>query len=580
MIESFLKLDKMKFVYLFVLVFISFLFSSCKEEAEKELIAVGGPRYGGEFRFMSTEKITNLHPSSATDVYQQRILNQIFESLLKIDNQTMLAVPCLAESFTLSPDAKKYTFALRKGILFHDNDCFSNGKGKEMTAKDVKFSLEYACSGLSNNESSSFLTSRIKGAKEFNEKTKKSIKNQSVSGIKIINDYEISVELIEPYVNFDKLLTHSNLAIFPIEAFEKYGTKIGKNPVGTGAFQMESWSNEKIVLKRNPKYWKKDIHGNQLPFLDKIIMTYTTTKKDELLAFRNEKIDLVMELPVDEIDNVIGSFEDAQAGKNIKHRMDAVSSLSLTYLGMRHDLAPFNDVKVRKAFNQALNRNLLVDVWMKGEGFPMLNGYVPAYEGYNSSKIKGHAFDVENAQKLLAQAGYPNGKNFPVIDLYVNAKNGSILYELIRGVKSQLKQNLNVDINIISCSIEEREKAVRDGKALLWRSGWVADYPDAENFLDLFYSKNDQMSISAVNLMKYKNPTFDTYFAASFSEKDDKKRLDLLMKCDQIIVDDAVVIPLMNDDFFTMIHSRIRDFSTNSMEILDFSTIFIKEPRK
>lgn len=556
------------------------LISSCSESEEKQRVAVGGPRYGGEFRFMSSEKISDLLPANATDVYNQRVTNQIFETLLKIDPKDYSVQPLLAESYTVSADQKEYTFSIRKGVYFHDDACFSANQGREITAEDVKFSLEFACSGLPENETSGLLISRIKGAKEFNAKTKKSLGNNHVSGIKVLNSQTVSIELEDVCVTFDKILTHSNLAIFPQEAYDKYGKKLGKHPVGTGPFKLKTWTNDKIELERNDNYWRKDIHGNQLPFLDKIILTYSTDKKEELLAFRAQKIDLVTELPVEEIDNVLGTLEEAQAGKNVKHRMDAVSSLSLTYFGFKHDVAPFSDVKVRKAFNIALDRDDLVDNWMRGEGYAMNNGFVPPIEGYSSEKVRGFKQNVEQAKALLAQAGYPNGKNFPEVTLYVNAKQGSVIHELAKGVKAQLKQNLNVDIQIYVCSIEEREAAIKSGKALMWRSGWVADYPDAENFLDLFYSKNTQSSVSAVSLMKYKNPQFDELFKASLKEKDANKRDNLLVKCDQIIVDDAVVMPLMNDDFFTMIHSKFREFSSNSMEILDFSTIFIKEPKK
>jgi peptide/nickel transport system substrate-binding protein len=565
---------------IFALLLGLFLLNSCGEKTEKQRVAVGGPRYGGEFRFMSSEKIFDLLPANATDVYNQRVTNQIFETLLKIDTKDYSVQPLLAESFIVSPDQKEYTFTIRKGVFFHDDACFSGNQGREFTAEDVKFSLEFACSGLAENESSGLLISRIQGAKEFNAKTKKSLGNHHVSGIKVLNSQTVSIELVDVCVTFDKILTHSNLAIFPQEAYEKYGKKLGKHPVGTGPFKMKTWNNDKIELVRNDTYWRKDIHGNQLPFLDKIIMTYSSDKKAELLAFRAQQIDLVTELPVEEIDNVLGSLEEAQAGKNVKHRMDAVSSLSLTYFGFRHDAAPFSDVKVRKAFNIALNRDDLVEDWMHGEGYAMQNGFVPPMEGYDSEKVKGYKQNVAQAQALLAQAGYPNGKNFPTVTLYVNAKEGSVIHELAKGVQAQLKANLNVDIQILVCTIEEREAAIKAGKALMWSSGWVADYPDAENFLDLFYGKNTQSSVSAVSLMKYRSQQFDELFKASLKEKDPKKRNDLLVKCDQLIIDDAVVMPLMNDDFFTMIHSKFREFSSNSMEVLDFSTIFIKEPKK
>jgi peptide/nickel transport system substrate-binding protein len=404
------------------------------------------------------------------------------------------------------------------------------------------------------------------------------MKGQNVAGIKVIDDYTIEINLDESFVGFDKILTHSNLGIFAPEAYEKYGKNILKHPVGTGPFQIDNWNNQVLELKRNPRYWKKDAYGNQLPFLDKVVLTYSKTKKDELLAFRKEKIDIILEIPADEIENTLGTLKEAQAGKNIKHKVDSKSSVSVNFFGFATGVKPFNDVNVRKAFNIALDRNELVTNWMKGEGYPMMNGFVPPGSSYPNNKVNGFQFDVAKAKQLLAQAGYPNGNGFPVMDIYINTQAGSSTFELSQGIQKQLKENLNIDINIKLCSLKEREKAIKNGNALIWKTGWVADYPDASNFLDLFYSGEN--SVYKSNPFQYNNPTFNALLEASMKEKDNDTRLDLLVRCDQIIIDEAVVMPVFNDDFITMVNAKVRNFETNSMEILDFSTIFIKEPKK
>ena len=138
----------MKFNFLFLLLSLSLIISSCGSDSTdtNDLKAIGGKIYGGEFSFMSPEKIESLLPISVSDIYSNRILSQIYEPLLRIDMKTMQVTPSLAESFKVSGDAKVFTFKLRKGILFHDDDCFSNDKERELTAEDVKFSLDLACS--------------------------------------------------------------------------------------------------------------------------------------------------------------------------------------------------------------------------------------------------------------------------------------------------------------------------------------------------------------------------------------------------------------------------------------------------
>jgi oligopeptide transport system substrate-binding protein len=424
------------------------------------------------------------------------------------------------------------------------------------------------------------LVDKIKGAKEFYAKSKTSIPEEGVSGVKVIDKNTISIELVEPFISFEKILTHSSLGLFPKEAIDLYKGNIKKHPVGTGAFVMDIWNDKNVVLKRNNNYWRKDDFGNQLPFLEKITLTYVDDKKSELLAFRNTEIDLVLEIPVDEIDNVLGSLQEAQAGKTVKHKIDSKSSLSSTYFGFSHTQAPFNKVEVRKAFNLAIDRKIIVNNYLNGEGYPSENGFVPNLEGFSSEKVKGYKLNVQQAKNLLSKAGYPNGANFPTIDVYVNTKHGSSIYMLAKGVVDQLKANLNVNVNIKLCTLEERDKAILNKVALFWRGGWIADYPDPENFLNLFSSDHVGSNSTTMNQMKYVSKEYDRLLALSLKERNPKARNDYFVKCDQLIVNDAVIMPLINDDFITMVNSKVKNFETNSMEGFDFSSIFIKEPKK
>lgn len=554
---------------------------SCSDGAVdvSQLVGKGGAKYGGDFRLMSSEKITSLFPVATSDVYNQRIASQLFETILKIDFRKNAVEGNLAESFVISPDAKKFTLKIRKGVIFHDDDCFSGGKGREMKAEDIKYALDFACSGLKVNEMSWMLVDKIKGAQEFHDKSKNTLPEGGVSGIKLIDDNTITIDLMEPFVGFDRILTHSGLSIFPREAYEKYKGSINRHPVGTGPFRMTTWTEEKIVLQRNDKYWKKDSFGNQLPFLEKITMTYAQDKRSELLAFRNREIDLVLEIPVDEIEFILGSLEEAQEGKTVKHKIESKNSLSSTYFGFANDQAPFNDVRVRRAFNVGIDRNLITNEYLKGEGYPAVNGFVPNIEGFTSERVKGFKLNVAEAKKLMAEAGYPDGKDFPTLDLYVNTKKGSSIYLLALGVKDQLKQNLNVNINLRLCSLTQRDEAIQTGAAKFWRGGWIADYPDPENFLTLFSSDHIGTNSLTMNTVKYKSAKYDQLLRASMKERNSKIRNDLFVQCDQLLIDDAVIMPLLNDDFITMINSKIKNFETNSMEMLDFSTIFIKEPK-
>jgi oligopeptide transport system substrate-binding protein len=552
--------------------------SSCGEQESLQKEAIGGKMYGGEFKFMSSEKVTSLFPISTGDIYSQRLNSQIFEPLLRIDMETMNVVPAIAESYTVSDDAKTFTFKIRKGVRFHEDDCFQDGS-REVNAQDVKYSLEMACSGLPMNQMSYLLVNRIEGASSFHAKSKSSLPKTGVSGIQVKDDYTLEIKLVESFIGFDKILTHTNLSVFPKEAYEKYGKEITKHPVGTGPFMLETFDDKGVTLKRNDNYWRKDELGNQLPFLNKVIMSYAKDKKSELMAFRNKGIDIVLEIPVEEIENIFGSLQDAQAGKNIKHKVESESSMNINYVAFACESQEFKDPRVRKAFNLAVNRVEIVDKNLLGEGWAVQNGFVPKMDNYPGEKVKGHIYNVASAQALLAEAGFPQGKNFPTLDFYVNSIKGSASHKMCLGVAEQLKKNLNINLNIKLCTLDERDQAISKGIAKIWRTGWVADYPDAENFLSLFYSGNISENHSSVNSFRFRNAEFDALFEKALRERDTEKRNALFVKCDQMTVDQAAVMPIVTDDFMVMVNARVRDFKTNSMEYLDFSSIYIKEPK-
>ncbi len=560
---------------------LSLLFhTACSDSSDiSNLKAKGNAKYGGVFRFMSAEKITTLLPISSSSIYNQRVGSQIFETLLKVDPISNEIVPSVAESFTVNQDATKFTFKIRKGIFFHDDACFEGGKGRELTAHDVKNTLEFACSKAVDNEIYWLLISKIKGAKSYYANSQKGVAPKSLSSIKVIDNTTLSIDLEYSFVGFDKLLVHYSLGIFPREAFDKYGVEVGKHPVGSGAFRIEEWTEDKIVLARNSNYWMKDNLGNQLPFLANIEISYSKDKKSELLAFRTKSIDLVMDIPVDQIENMLGDLNTAIAGKTVKHKIDIREALGSAYYGFANTTEPFNNVDVRKAFNLAIDRVDLIENTLQGEGNPSIYGFVPQILDYTDTLVKGFPFNVVEAKQLLAKAGFPNGSGFPTVKLFVNAKIGTAPYKAAVGVCKQLKKNLNVNVTLNLCSIEDRDRAIQSGEAKMWRGGWIADYPDPENFLNLFFSENISNSSVISNPFKYSNKVFDANFKLAMRERDANIRRNLFVKCDQQIIDDAAIMPLFHQDFMTMVNFRIKNFVTNPTEIIDFSRMFIREPK-
>jgi oligopeptide transport system substrate-binding protein len=206
-----------------------------------------------------------------------------------------------------------------------------------------------------------------------------------------------------------------------------------------------------------------------------------------------------------------------------------------------------------------------------------MHGFIPPLDFYPNDDVTTFETNIEEAQKLLAQAGYPMGKNFPELQIWVNAPVGTPNYEMTRGFIDQINENLNVKLQIRVCNIFERDKAISTGEAKIWRAGWIADYPNPESFLSLFYSGNMGKRNSTINAFRYQNREFDQIFESANKEKDEIIRNQLYVMCDQIIANQSVVVPILTEDFTIVLNDRIRNFQANSLEVLDLSTIFIKD---
>jgi len=555
-------------VYFFIFIF---LYASCSENSiSKQRPAIGDKFYGGSFRFMSLEKVTALFPISSSDIYSQRINTQIFESLFKESTNNQSVEPFLIESYVKSSDGLLFTFTLKKGIYFHEAPCFKN-KTRELTAQDVAFVLQFACSKTELNHLSHLLVSKIVGSAEYYNK-----KSKTITGIRVIDSHKFSITLTQPFVNFEKILSHSGLGIFPEEALTKYGNSITKHPVGTGPFLLEKMNDNGITLKRNDKYWRKDKFGNILPFLAQIEMKYGKDKNSELQAFQKNEIDIILNVPTENVTNLFGSLNEAQKGKNQKHRIYSRKSSRINYLAFSTKQKPFNDLLVRQAFLNAVDITKVTDEILMGDGIPARFGIISEINGFIADTNFITEYNPDKAKNLLTQAGYPMGKGFPPITLWVNTMLGTSTNLWTKNITEQLKNNLGVDIKIKLCSFREKQDAIKKGEAVFWKSGWISDYPDPESIVSNFYQKYSYINPSWGNITCL-NKDFNTVFAKSLVEKNKEKRYKYLNLCNQFIMNEAIIMPVYFEDLFVIYNLKIRDFTVSSIESMDLSSVYLKE---
>jgi peptide/nickel transport system substrate-binding protein len=562
------------------------LFSSCKSNGSKdetndavsneELVkAEGGKYYGGVLKVNSLDAYSSLFPASIADIYSNHISGQIYEGLLKFNQSTLEVEPALAETYEVDAQNKVYTFKLREGVKFHDDECFEGGKGREITAEDFKYVFEYLCSNDEKNHSQYLVVDYIKGARDYADG-----KAKSVSGIKAIDKYTFQLELVEPFASYTNILALTQTSLFPKEALEKYGDNIANKAIGTGPYILTTNQQDKIVLTKNKEYWKKDEFGNQLPFVAEINISFEKNKTNELEMFNKGELDFVWGVPVDEIPNIMGTLDEAMEGKNREFVLQSINSLQTQYYGFLLTNPIFSNKKVRQAFNYAIDRDTIVNFVLQGEGEPAHNGIIPPMKGYPQKTVKGYDFEPQLAKKLFAEAGYPNGKGFPTIKLSYN-KVGDVNELIAKTIQYQLKTVLGVNIEFIELTTSEINEKRENGEINFWRYGWIADYPDPSNFIEQFHSKHIiEGKKSSINHNRYSNPEFDKYLDMAMSETNEEKRMKFYAKAESILIDDAAVIPIYYANEIRLVSPLLKNFPINEIEYRDYSVSYFVKPKE
>lgn len=553
--------------------------------------AKGGVFYGSVFRMNEIEDFRSLYPLNITEEVGLHITNQVYEGLVKLSQEDLTITPCLAEKWEKNADASQWTFHIRKGVKFHDDPCFKDGKGREVTAKDIVYCFEKLCTSSPENQlfQASF-KDRVVGANEYYQAT---VTNNShitkysleggVPGLKVIDDYTIQIDLVHPFAGFLNILCTPSCWVFPKEALEKYGIEMRAKCIGTGPFQVKSIKEgDVVILERNPNYWKVDEFGNKLPYLDAVKYSFIKEKKSELLEFKRGNLDMIYRLPIEMIPDILGELDHAKEG-NTPFEMQVVPAMSIFYYGFQHQGEIFNKKDVRLAFNYAIDREKIVNYTLQGEGIPGIYGIVPpSFKEYDSKKLRGYTFDVDKARKYLASGGYPNGKGFPKLTLQINSGGGDRNIQTAEVIQKMLKENLNIDVEINVMPFAEHLESLETGKAQFWKTGWGADYPDPETFLSILYGKNVPEKLSEksyLNSVRYKSAKFDSLFSAAMQEVDNKKRMDLYLQADQVAIDDAAIMPIFYDENYRLIQPNVKNFPSNAMEFRDMTRVYI-EPRE
>jgi ABC-type transport system substrate-binding protein len=508
--------------------------------------------------FAITEKYGSLDPIHVTDVASFHITSQIFEPLLRLDEKNLALKPLLAESWEVAEDNLTHTITLKKGVFFHDNKCFSGGKGRELKANDVVYSFNRMFSS-EDNYAFSLLKNTIAGSNDYKA-------NGEVSGIKAIDDYTVEFVLSKPSPNFLNLLATVTTSIVAQEAQEAQAV------VGTGPFTYSSIDDteEAVVLQRNTNYHVKDKKGEQLPYLNCVAFNYVKSGQEQLDLFMKGELDVITGLPSKSIKEIVEEQISDFQETPVKYILGRYPQAATSYLNLNTAKKPFNNLKVRQAIAHAINKNKIVDDILKGEAAaPGDHGIVTAaIDKYDYTSIVGLEFNVEKAKELLASAGYKNGKDFPTLILATGKGNTSL--RIAFEIQKQLVTNLNINVEISSVTLAEKNAMNDNSECHMSINGWLAEFPDPLSFLSLYYGKNvpeDLTSPSFPNAARFKSAEFDKLYEQASSTMDQQKRYELSLAADQIIASEVPGIPLWYHEDYHLIQSTVNRYQPNAMNI-------------
>lgn len=535
---------KQLFPFLFFLTGIScclFIACSHKKHSDKQV-----------FSYNESTGIATLDPAFAKNQSIMWPVHQIYNTLVEIDSNLNI-LPSLAYRWDVSADRLTYTFHLRRQVFFHDNEAFPGGKGRMMKADDVAYSLNRIIDKTTASSGAWIFNNRVDAAQPFTA----------------MDDSTFQLKLLRPFHPILGILSMQYCSIVPKEVVERYGKDFRRHACGTGPFQLDSWDEgESMILHKNEHYWEKDKQGKALPYLDAVKISFFDNKATEFLQFRQGELSFVNDIDPsfkDELLSKKGDLRPQWAGKIV---LQKCPYLNTEYLGIMVDEnnplvknSPTRNKAVRQAMNYAINRKQLMMYMRNSIGIPAEAGFVPGgLPSRNTELVKGYTYDPAKAKQLLQEAGYPDGKGLPTIKLLtinIYADIGSF------AARQMEEAGIPVQVEIVQKSLLLEQTA--KSQALFFRGSWIADYPDAENYMAMFYSKNP----APPNYTRYKNPAFDLLYEKALQEENDSLRYALYREMDQTVINDAPVIPIWYDMAIHLVQPNIQGFYANALNLLE-----------
>lgn len=510
------------------------------------------------FKYNEASGITSLDPAYSSNLSNIWACNQLFNGLVQLDSNLNIK-PCIAKSWHIDEDGKKYTFILRNDVFFHNNPVFPKEKGRRVKANDFVFSF----TRLLDQKTAS------PGQWVFNMIDS----SDNKPCFKAVNDTILEIKLKSPFAPFLGILCMKYCSVIPVEAIQDHGKEFRKYPVGTGPFRFQMWKeNIKLVLLKNENYFEF-YNETRLPYLDAVSVSFLKDKQSAFLEFIKGNLDFMSGLDPNYKDELITKRGRLNPKYRNKINMKTGPYLNTEYLGIlleRNDSSnqnnPLSNIYFRKAITYGFDRIKMMRYLRNNIGTPGVYGMIPpGLPSFDTNELQYTNYNPALAKKNLKLSGYNANEAMPI-----TLETTPEYLDLCKFIQHQLGEiGINIKLNVNTPAAIKELKA--QSKLGFFRASWIADYPDAENFMSLFYSKN--FSPDGPNYTHFYSPVFDSLYEKSLSIVDQKKRFEQIWEMNILVMDKTPVIVLYYDQVLLFFQKNISGISRNPINMLDLRRV-------
>ena len=499
------------------------------------------------FRYNEHKNIGSLDPAFAKDNADISAVNQLFNGLVQMDS-VMNVVPAISSFWEISENGTVYTFELRSDVYFHTHDLFGVDQTRTVTAHDFVYSFDRLRDPKLASPGGWVL--------------------QNVKSYKALNPHRFQIILKAPFPAFLGLLTMKYCSVVPKEIVTHFGTNFRSNPIGTGPYKFKRWEeNNKLIFRKNNRYFETNNRGEKLPYLEAVSITFLADKQSEFLQFIQGNIDYISGLDASYKDDILRADGSLKQTYNSSVRMLRAPYLNTEYLGFYMDskIPEYQSELLRQALNYGFNRSKMMKYLRNGIGIPAVGGFIPkGLPGHNENI--GYDYQPKKAKQLLETYRKESGNVQPTLTLTTTSNYLSFSEFIQRELQSI---GLTIQIEVMPPSSLKSAKS--NGKVDLFRASWVADYPDAQNYLSLFYSGN--FAPNGPNYTHFKDDQFDKWYEQAMLETDQTKRINLYRKMDTLVLKKAPVVVLFYDEVIRFTSIDVIGLGINPTNLLELKHV-------